>query len=58
MNLVFEYVIKFKDGTYYTGKAGDGMYGKKKDAFTYTEFGAYAKIRRMQWNNCTVERIS
>lgn len=60
--LEFNYAIRFADGTYYTGKAGDEMQGKRSEAFTYTQNGAYAKIDRLKhspwFNNATVEQVS
>lgn len=56
--LVFNHAIRFADGRYYTGRAGDGMYGERHEAFTYTEAGAHAKIERMRWRSAIVERVN
>lgn len=45
----FNYAIKFPNGKYYTGRAGEGFQGEKHEAFTYTEKGAYGKIDRVKW---------
>lgn len=46
---VFDYAIRFADGTFYTGRAGSEYKGSMLDAFTYTLQGAHAKIARMGW---------
>ncbi len=58
LDLIFEYAIKNPDGYYYTGRAGVGdMSPNIKDAYTYTEQGAHAKITRCNWaKDFTVER--
>lgn len=62
LNLRFEYAIRFENGKYYTGRAGDSFAGSIGEAFTYTESGAYSKIERMKdtinyWKNATVEKV-
>lgn len=62
LDLRFEYTIRFENGKYYTGRAGDGFAGSIGEAFTYTEAGAYSKIERLKrtasyWKTATVEKI-
>ena len=56
-DLCFEYAVRFADGTYYTGRAGEGFKGARHEAFTFTEMGAHAKIQRMGWAGATVEHV-
>ncbi len=56
----FEYAIKFPDGEYYTGRAGEGFTGPKHEAFTLTEEGAHRLLDNWQsrgfWEGAIVER--
>lgn len=49
LGLIYEYVIMFEDGTYYTGCSGEAYKGTKRMAYPYTVDGAHAKIERMGW---------
>lgn len=60
--LEFNYAIRFADGTYYTGRAGLEYKGPKREAFTFTERGAYNKLQRVSragndFHGATVERV-
>lgn len=61
--LFFGYAIKLPDGGYYTGRVNsaaepNAWSGKKAEAFTYTERGAYNKIDRCPaFAGCSVERV-
>ena len=61
---IFEYVIKFASGMYYTNDAGNEYTKDKDEAYKYTAQGAACKIKRMReagflgWNNATIERVS
>lgn len=61
--LIFEYALKFPNGTYYTGRANsehlpNNWQGDKREAFTFTEKGAYLKKDSLDcFSQCTVEHI-
>ena len=61
---IFEYVIKFPSGAYYTNDALNEYTKDRKGAYKYTAPGAACKIERMMgagflgWNNATIERVS
>lgn len=62
LDLHFEYVIRFSDGSYHGGNVRDGFEVGKGEALPYTEKGAYAKISSMKhyygkWKTAKVERI-
>lgn len=54
VQLVFNYALRFADGTYYTGD--ERLFGLRCEAYTFTEQGARAKVERMGWQ-ATVERL-
>lgn len=62
-NLVFEYALQYPNGSYYTGRVTSDREphaneGTEREAFTYTEKGAYVK-RDSHWHfhGCTVKKI-
>lgn len=62
LDLNFEYVIRFSDGSYYAGAIQEGFKASKQEALPYTENGAYAKISSMKhweekWKTAIVERL-
>lgn len=56
--LVFEYVLQFPDGEFYTGEFPETK-GPRHHALTFTEYGAYAKINRDPiCDDCAVVRLA
>ncbi len=55
----FEYAIVSPNGYYYTGEAGkDSLSPNRHKAYTYTEEGAYTKIRDcLTFKDFLVERV-
>ena len=56
---VEDHVIRFPNGTFYSGKAGVAYMGTREEAFPYTKAGAEAKIARLgktslMWRDATV----
>lgn len=61
--LIFEYALKFPNGKYYTGRVNsdlrpDYWQGEKREAYTFTEFGAYKKKDSLEcFSSCVVEKV-
>ena len=62
--LKFEFALQFPNGTYYTGRANSDdkpdywQSAHKRDAFTFTEKGAYVKRDSLGcFASCTVVRL-
>jgi len=59
----FEYALKFPNGKYYTGRVNsdskpDYWQGEKREAYTFTEKGAYRKKDSLEcFSSCIVERV-
>jgi hypothetical protein len=59
----FQYVLKFPNGKYYTGRVNspelpDYWQGEKHEAYTMTEYGAYTKKDSLScFAECTVEKV-
>jgi hypothetical protein len=59
----FQYALKFPNGKYYTGRVNsesrpDYWQSEKKEAYTFTEFGAYKKKESLFcFAECTVEKV-
>ena len=61
---IFEYVIKFPSGTYYTNDTLNEYTKDRKGAYKYTAQGAACKIERMRragflsWDFATIEKLN
>ncbi|MCK9530434.1 MAG: hypothetical protein M0R77_07725 [Gammaproteobacteria bacterium] len=55
-------VIRFADGSYYTGRAGEHATGNKSEALPYSEVEAKAKIARLQhtplFSKASIEKVT
>ena len=56
----FNYVLRFPNGTYYTGRVNsdkepNAWQGEAHQAFTYTQRGAYTKKQLECFRDCAVD---